>query len=531
MSTSTQVISLPKGGGALHGIGEKFSPDLFTGTGNFTVPIALPPGRNGFQPQLSLVYSTGNGNGPFGLGWSLSVPGVSRKTAKGVPRYDDARDTFILSGAEDLVPVEKTQTTTRYRPRTEGLFALIHHHHDAANDFWEVKSKDGLISLYGTPRPQNAPPDWNDRAILRNPDPLKRHRVFAWKLTKTQDPFGNRIEYLYERDSTSMDSPHVWDQRYLSAIRYVDYGNAANPEFLVEVRFIYEPRPDPFSDYRAGFEIRTVRRCTRIEVATHAETDLLTRTYHLVFLDQRGYPPTQLPINAVSLLSQVKVVGHDGAKTEELPPLEFGYTRFEPEKRKFIPVTGANEPPTSLANPDYELVDLFGNGLPDVLQMAATVRYWRNLGNGHWDLPHEMRDAPAGLELSDPGVQLIDANGDGRVDLLVSTDKQNGYYPLQFGGLWNRRSFQRYRRAPSFNLKDPEVRLVDLDGDGVTDAIRSSNRLECFFNDPHEGWNDTRWVERRPLADFPNVNFSDPRVKWADMTGDFRHHFAKTASA
>ncbi len=77
--TSGQIISLPKGGGALHGIGETFSPDLHTGTGNFTVPIALPPGRNGFQPQLSLVYSTGNGNGLFGLGWSLSILGVSRK--------------------------------------------------------------------------------------------------------------------------------------------------------------------------------------------------------------------------------------------------------------------------------------------------------------------------------------------------------------------------------------------------------------------------------------------------------------------
>src|SRR5437773_8521116 len=107
---SGQVISHPQGGGALKGIGEKFSPDLHTGTGNFTIPIGLPPGRNGFQPQLSLGYSTGNGNGPFGVGWSLSVPGVSRKTSKGVPRYrgsaaDEDADTFILSGAEDLVPV------------------------------------------------------------------------------------------------------------------------------------------------------------------------------------------------------------------------------------------------------------------------------------------------------------------------------------------------------------------------------------------------------------------------------------------
>ena len=519
-STSAQVISLPKGGGALHGIGEKFSPDLFTGTGNFTVPIALPPGRNGFQPQLNLVYSTGSGNGPFGIGWSLSVPGVSRKTSKGVPRYHDAADTFILSGAEDLVPVEETETRTRYQPRTEGLFALIIHHRDAGNDYWEVKSKDGLVSRYGTPHPDNASPDWEDPAIIRDPDPLQPHHIFAWRLTRTTDPFGNRIEYLYDRDPNPADGPHLWDQRYLSEIRYVDHGDPAQPQFLVTVRFIYEDRPDPFSDYRAGFEIRTVRRCTRIEVATHADADLLTRTYHLIYLDQRGLASPELPINGVSLLSRVKVVGHDGSQIEELPPLEFGYTRFEPDKRTFIPVTGPNRPPGSLARPEYELVDLFGNGLPDVLQMSETVRYWRNLGNGRWDLPREMRDAPAGLQLADPGVQLIDANGDGRMDLLVSTDRQNGYYPLQFGGLWDRRSFQRHRMAPSFSLKDPEVRLVDLDGDGVTDAIRSGSRLECFFNDPHEGWKDTRWVERRALEDFPNVNFSDPRVHWADMSGD-----------
>jgi hypothetical protein len=52
-------------------------------------------------------------------------------------------------------------------------------------------------------------------------------------------------------------------------------------------------------------------------------------------------------------------------------------------------------------------------------------------------------------------------------------------------------------------------------------VIRSGTRLECFFTDRKKGWNGrTRWLERRALADFPNVNFSDPRVKWGDMTGD-----------
>ena len=77
--TSSQVITLPRGGGALQGLGETFAPDLFTGTGNFNVPLALPSGRNGFQPELSLVYSTGHPNGPFGLGWDLSFQASAEK--------------------------------------------------------------------------------------------------------------------------------------------------------------------------------------------------------------------------------------------------------------------------------------------------------------------------------------------------------------------------------------------------------------------------------------------------------------------
>lgn len=510
------LISLPKGGGAQKGIGEKFSPDLFTGTGNLTVPIALPPGRNGFQPEINLVYSTGNGNGPFGLGWNLSTPGVTRKAAKGIPVYDDAKDTFILSGAEDLVPIEKSETKARYRPRTEGLFARVEHHRDANNNYWEVRSKDGLMSFYGMPSTADS-----DLAVVANP--ANRSQVFAWKLARTIDPFGNRIDYVYERDFVQTDGPHHWDQLYLSEIRYADYGDPANPKFLVTVKFIYEPRPDPCSEYRAGFEIRTVRRCIRIEVSTHAHAEILTRTYHLIYLDQRDLPADQLPRNGISLLSQIRVEGHDGDKSESLPPLEFGYTRFEPEERDFFPFTGSNLPPFSLANPDFELVDVIGNGLPDVLQMNGVVRYWRNLGNGQFDLPHEMREAPAGLQLADAGVQMIDANGDGRTDLLVTKPGLSGYFPLRFSpeaSGWDRRSFQRYEQAPSFNLEDPEVRLIDMNGDGVTDAIRSGSRLEIFFNDPQKGWNNTRWVERRALEDFPNINFSDPRVKWVDMTGD-----------
>src|SRR5262249_4835102 len=127
MSDKAPQISLPQGGGAMQGIGELFQPDPQTGTAHLSVPLHLPPGRHGFQPSLTLAYDSGQGNGPFGMGWQLSIPSVRRRTSKGVPRYDDT-DAFVISGAEDLMPVPGgVPGRQRYRPRVEGMFARIEH--------------------------------------------------------------------------------------------------------------------------------------------------------------------------------------------------------------------------------------------------------------------------------------------------------------------------------------------------------------------------------------------------------------------
>ncbi|MGN6645031.1 MAG: SpvB/TcaC N-terminal domain-containing protein, partial [Cytophaga sp.] len=522
------VISTPTGGGAITGMGEKFSPDLFTGTGNFSVPVASPPGRNGLQPQLSVGYSTGNGGSPFGLGWNLSVPGVSRKTSKGIPLYDDAKDVFILSGAEDLIPVADAAAPAgaqRYRPRTEGLFARIYRFKDAHNDYWEVWSKDGLRSYYGTPGAANTPAAYNDPATCADPD--YKTKVFQWYLSKTIDVFGNVILYDYERVQVQ-DAEHNSDMVYLTRIRYADYTDGDAVKFLCSVSFVYEERPDPFSFYKQGFEMRITRRCTQIQTYTHPDdTTLLTKTYHFVYLDVRvaanELPASALPLNNSSMLSQVRVEGHDGDASESMPPLEFGYTVFNPADRNFAPINGSDLPASSLADGEYELADLFGSGMPDLFQLNTNLgvaRYWRNLGNGTFDRPQNMPFAPAATDLADPTVQLIDANGDGKLDLFVNRSGHAGYYPLQQNGLWSSRSFQPYKYIPSFSLSDPEVKLLDLDGDGITDVLRNGSRFECFFNDPVQGFYKTKTVEKKQLNGFPNVSFADPHVRTADMSGD-----------
>ena len=478
------------------------------------MPIALPAGRAGVQPELNLVYSTGNGNGPFGLGWALSIPGISRDTSKRLPIYDDSEDTFLLSGAEQLIPVSSPSPgATRYRPRTEGLFARIAHRKAGQSDYWEVRSRNGLVSLYGDPNPVTP-----DSPTVRFPD--NSGRIFSWPLTQTRDPFGSRIEYSYERETNRSVAPHLWDQVYLRTISYGDYGPATAAKFMVTVDFLYEDRPDPFSSYKAGFEIRTTRRCTQIEISTHADTDRVVKIYRLIYLD--AFDPKQAPANGTSLLQGIEVQGIDGALIERLPPLEFGYTSFDPSLRRYQSLTavGGSMPDRSLAHPDYELADLFGRGLPDVIQIGDAQRYWRNLGNGRLDAPRPIGQLPSGVRLGDAGVQLADADGDGHIDLLLSNGRINGYVPLTVSGNQSAGHFVQYAAAPPFPLNDPEVRLFDLDGDGTTDALRTGARFELYYHDRHLGWNKSATRARSSLDQFPNVQFSDARVKLADMTGD-----------
>ncbi|HET6214184.1 MAG TPA: SpvB/TcaC N-terminal domain-containing protein, partial [Micromonosporaceae bacterium] len=575
------MISLPKGGGAVAGLGEKFTANPFTGTADYSVPIVMPAGRLGVQPQLALAYSTGNGVGPFGLGWALSLPGVARKTSRGVPRYIDAAgpdaprpDVFVLSGAEDLVQVAGSYPgRVRYRPRTEGLFARVEHVRDSSGDFWQVGAKNGTTQGYGTPRPVNAPAGWRDPAVVADPrDPT---RVFGWRITQTSDPMGNLIRYEYLRDHG--DEPgRVWDQPLIARIRYADYGDPAAGSFLVDVEFEYEARPDPHSDYRAGFEVRTSLRCKTIRVVTRA-ADGVARTLREYRL---GYQ--QAGFSGTSLLTRIDVVGIDEQAVapppepgpdpdpvplpepdpdplpqpdsdpqplpqpdpelalsaplpdpdplpqpdpdpvppaeEHLPPLTFAYTGFSPEGRRFEPVTGAGLPTASLRDPTLALVDLRGIGLPDVVELGAVQRFWRNAGAGRFELPRPLALAPP-YSLGDPGVAFLDADGDGRPDLVVSqAGGPAGYFPMTFATGWSARSFQPYRQAPAVSLTDPGVKLVDLDGDGLTDILRSGTRLECWFNDPdpRKAW------QRNTFATglSPDLDLADPRVRLADMTGD-----------
>ena len=68
---------------------------------------SFEPGAIGLHAAFGTFSRSGSGNGPFGFGWKLSLPSITRKTDKGLPQYRDGdeSDVFILAVLEDLVPI------------------------------------------------------------------------------------------------------------------------------------------------------------------------------------------------------------------------------------------------------------------------------------------------------------------------------------------------------------------------------------------------------------------------------------------
>src|SRR5262245_12468168 len=55
-----------------------------TGALQFSVPIEVPPGRNGMKPSLSLAYSSSAPTfGGVAAGWSLAIPEIREDTSAG----------------------------------------------------------------------------------------------------------------------------------------------------------------------------------------------------------------------------------------------------------------------------------------------------------------------------------------------------------------------------------------------------------------------------------------------------------------
>jgi RHS repeat-associated protein len=610
---STPAITLPKGGGAIRGIGEKFATNPVTGTGSMEVPLPTSPGRSGFGPHLSLSYDSGSGNGPFGFGWRLSLPAITRKTDKGLPLYRDAEesDVYILSGAEDLVPVLgpdgvpfKDDATApgyvihRYRPRVEGLFARIERWTSVATGeiFWRSISRDNVTTLYG---------NHNNARIFDPADstPANPTRVFSWLICESYDDKGNAIVYDYaEENEANVDLGQTNERnrvraanRYLKRIKYGNrvsrliQPNLTQAGWMFEVVFDYDEdhydeldldplrpeaeqhryarasaaegrpwavRSDAFSLYRAGFEVRTYRRCRRVLMFHHIPDlptgekgyDGLVRSTEFDYADlDYSHPPgieaelahqgsTRFAafIRRITQSGFVRddahaLINHNGAQypaylKESLPPLEFKYSRASIQDEVLeLDRASLENLPVGLDGTTYQSVDLDGEGVSGILtEQAGGWFYKSNLGDGRFGALQTVGAQPSLADLSGGRQQLLDLAGDGQLDLVALAGPAPGFYERTKEGGWEQ--FRVFPEQPNITWDEPNLRLVDLNGDGHGDVLITEQDVITWHPSlAEDGFGPARSVrqsfdeERGPrllLAD------GTQSIYLADMCGD-----------
>lgn len=586
-------LEVPKGGGAVKGIGEKFQANPVTGTSSFSVPIALSPGRQGFTPGLSLAYDSGSGNGPFGLGWSVGVPSITRKTDRGLPRYRDAEDSdvFVISDAEDLVPFQAwsgtawaeptlepviegsvTYSRRRYRPRVEAGFARIERWTNTSTKatHWRTWSKENIRRIYGMDATGALPSDGDSESVTarangRLVDPDCTSHVFRWYLQEERDELGNLIRYEYAQEDRAGAAVTLAERMrtltknhcaytYLKRVLYgnvtpgsasggwlfevvFDYGEhagdgAATPPTAPVARpaspLVWTTRPDVFSNFRSGFDVRCYRLCTRIlmfhrfEDPTSDTGAVIVRSTELAHSDPE-VSAVATTLTAVTHRGWRYDAGTSTWTTQAMPRVEFGYGQATIDTSvKFV--TGLDDLPNGLDTSRWQWTDLDGEGLTGLMsEQGGQWFYKRNEGQGAMGPARIIRTRPSLAALNDPQCRLMDVDGDGRQEIVSLRPGLAGSYARDPStGEWQ--GFKPFTTMPTTSLNDPNVRLLDIDGDGLADVLLTED--DCFTWYPSEGrdgWSKAEQRRKEHDEDYgPTLVFSSQSetIFLADMTGD-----------
>ena len=577
------AISLPKGGGAIKGIDEKFTVNAVNGTANFSIPLPFSSAR-GAQPGLFMSYNSGAGNSIFGLGWSMSLGSIKRKTDKALPRYLDEleSDVFLFSEAEDLVPAFKKKVDgsfqldasgeyqideitssdnlfiiRKYRPRIEGAFARIERWTEKTTGIikWRVISRDNHTTLFG----------WTKNSILCNPeDPTK---IYEWLPEFVYDDRGNCFQYIYKQEdaigfnSAFMHNNNRWKDGQITYtnlyLEKVFYGNKTpfrqfgdafplEKDYLFQTVFDYgvtdidnDPidlinpwnfRSDAFSDFKAGFEIRTTRLCNRVllfhvfeELALKpdkSDAKTLIRSINFEFDTSTEQDFTFL--KSITSYGYIKKP-NGGYSYKTLPSMQFEYQKHDWNSEvKMISSESLEHAPAGLAAHQYHFTDLFNEGLSGIFTEQAGGWYYKhNLGNGKFEPAILVSPKPSFTGTGEQ-LQWADLDGDGGKQLVSFVAEPRGYFDMSDENEWQ--ALRSFQKLPNIDFNDPNTRMLDLNGDGKPEIVISEDTVFTWYASEGRIGYSAAQKSSKPFDEEtgPNIVFADAlqTIYLADMSGD-----------
>ncbi|MDP3278628.1 MAG: toxin TcdB middle/N-terminal domain-containing protein, partial [Deltaproteobacteria bacterium] len=330
------------------------------------------------------------------------------------------------------------------------------------------------------------------------------------------------ITHWFGEDASARDGETERTSRWLitrstdrhgHAIRY-EYARDGNRGFLSTIRYGGEGAAEV--KVELGYEARpdvlvSYQSGDPITLNKRLTTVRLTRGGELVATYALRYASDA----GLSRLESVTMTGTDG--TTALPTLRFQYGTVDFSAMRVATV--ANAPGMGLQSAANELVDLNGDGAADLL-VTAPGRYlgYLNEAGERFGAQYTLDVAPS-VSLDQAGVQVADMDGDASIDIVAKVGVASDGFRFYPGG--DARSFGAVRAFSSnrsYTFEDPEVRLVDLDFDRRTDVLFSTpSGLYASYNTG----GDFTAPEALPTVDPAQpVRFNDAAIRLADINGD-----------
>lgn len=426
---------------------------LFTGSFTHAIPLAVPPGTHGMQPNLTLVYNSSSGNGWCGQGWDLSFGIIQRSTKNGIPNYDNS-DIFVFSSGgatQELTPIGNNE----YRIKIDSGFMKFKYE----NNYWTAWDKSGTKYLFGS-----TPDTYNSQVS----NPANPSNVYSWSITKVIDTNENEIRYYYYY-------PGPDRQIYPQRIEYT-YHNGVNLPLRV-VTFNIEGRQDVITSYRSGFKISTNYRLKSVETK---ENNNPVKKYELTYLD---HPETNH-----SLLTEINVYDRNGIK---FPASTIFVSQMNSAPGLLTKSLWSDQGTDN----GFYLLDINADGKTDLLNNLSGkdgLQFWFSNGTNTFDLQNSWT-----LDTSVSGNwYFYDFTGDGLTDIGVVGYKYvyqpypGAPYPATIYKLkvWKNTGsgFTAKGEWAEFNVgyqgSEPNLQFGDFNGDGKVDVVRQNgNSMEAHI--------------------------------------------------
>jgi RHS repeat-associated protein len=222
-----------------------------TGAATCNIPIFIPPGTAGIQPQISIVYNSQGGNGILGIGWDIS--GLSAITRVGQTFYHDGNVTSVNLNSTDRFALDGNRLILSggfYHTELES-FSKIEALGIAGDGpaYFRVTTKDGNTLEYG---------NTTDSRI----EPQGSSTPFMWRLNKVTDLNGNYMEYVYNEQN---------GESRIESIKYTK-NDAAGISHYNTVKFFYRSRWDQNKYFIAGAEVNQTVLLRAIRVESEGKT-------------------------------------------------------------------------------------------------------------------------------------------------------------------------------------------------------------------------------------------------------------------